>query len=538
MQNETILSLKKIQKYIGTREIFSDVNFNVHANDRISLVGQNGKGKTTLLKIILGLEEEDSGDIERVKGLKIGYLPQHGNFESLQNTLEAEIRAADRTVATVLKEKNIIEEKLETVEGDELETVLADYEKIMDKYEGIDGYTYEIRTEKALRDFGFKNHNFNLKVENLSGGEKTRLGLAKLKLQNPDLLILDEPTNHLDLETIIWLEKYLSEWKGAIILVSHDRYFLDNVCDKTFEIYEGRIRQFNTNYSDYLIERERITEAEIQAYKKQSDYIAKQEKFIEKFRSKATKASAVQSRIKMLDRMEKVEVSNEKNHTMKINYNIKNVLPVKVMEMKEITVFRDDKLLMEIPGKIEIYNNDKIGIIGKNGTGKTSLIKDIMDLAEDGKKAKINGKIRLGYYAQSHENLNEKQSILENMKSVCDLSSEKIRSMLGGLLFTGDDVYKKVSDLSGGEKARIAIAKLVLGEANFLILDEPTNHLDIESRNVIVQFLKNFNGPIMMISHDRYTLNEICNQIWEIKYQKINRVLGNYDRYIEIMTLR
>lgn len=535
MNHETILNVKNVQKFMGLREIFKDVNCAVHAKDKIALVGQNGQGKTTLLKIMLGLTDWESGEVEKSKGLRIGYLPQHGQFESLENDLETEIRAADKEMYELIRRKSEIEEVLGLVQASELETTLKHYETLVEKYENARGYTYEARTEKALKDFGFKEQEFKRRVKDLSGGEKTRLGLAKLALQNPDLLILDEPTNHLDLATIVWLEKYLMGWEKAIVLVSHDRVFLDQVCKKTWEIYQGHVRIFNTNYSGYLEERQKIMEAEEKAFKRQQKYLEKQEKFVEKFRYKATKASAVQSRIKMLDKIERVEAPQEDKKQMRITAGIKNRLPVKVMELEEMLVFRGEKLLVEVPGKIEIHNDAKIGIIGANGAGKTSLIQDLMQTAEEKKNARISGRIKLGYYAQTHDNLDEGLSVLENVRAVCHFSDEKIRGVLGGLLFTGDDVHKNVADLSGGEKAKVSIAKLVLSEANFLVLDEPTNHLDIESRTAMVEFLKNFDGPILMISHDRYALNEICNHIWEIKNQKLNRVLGNYNRYAEIM---
>jgi len=535
MENQTILNVNDIKKFIGLREIFSGLSFNVHDHDKIAIVGQNGKGKTTLLKILVGLTDYDEGEIDKPKNLRLGYLSQNSDFTDTENTLEDEIRTADDDMLALIRDKSRIEEDLETAEGTELETALKAYEEVMEKYENADGYGYEARTEKTLRDFRFRDKDFTRKVSSLSGGEKTRLGLAKLVLKDPDLLILDEPTNHLDLETIIWLEEFLIAWDKALILVSHDRMFLDHVCDKTFEIYNGKIRKFYTNYSGYLMQRDRVMEAEEKQYERQQDYIEKQERFIEKFRYKATKASAVQSRIKMLDKVELVEKPEDETRQMSINYNIKDRLPVRVMEMQDLLVFRGDKLLLEMGGKVEIYNDAKIGIIGRNGAGKTSFIKTIMEEADRKSGVEFAHKIRIGYYAQSHENLDYEKNILENIRTVCDLGDEKIRTALGSLLFTGDDAFKKVKDLSGGEKAKVSIAKLILGQSNFLILDEPTNHLDIESRQAMVDFLRAFDGPIMLISHDRYVLNEVCNQIWEIRHQRLNRILGNYDRYIEMM---
>ncbi len=535
MENQSILDLKNIQKYIGLREIFTDASFNVHEKDKVAIVGQNGKGKTTVLRILVGLEEYDAGEINKNKGLRIGYLSQNSDFASEENTLEEEICSADGEMYALMKEKAEIERRLESAQGDELQKALMAYEDIMEQYETKDGYGYEAGTEKTLKDFRFKEKDLVRQVRTLSGGEKTRLGLAKLSLQDPDLLVLDEPTNHLDLETIIWLERYLIAWEKAVILVSHDRYFLDHVCDNILEIYNGRIRRFHTNYSGYLRERDRIMEAEENEYGRQQKFIKDQERFIEKFRYKATKASAVQSRIKMLDKIERVEKPEDDTRTMSIRYNIKDRLPAKVMEMEDLIIARGDKFLLEVGGKVEIYNDAKIGIIGKNGAGKTSFISTIMEEAAKKSDVKFAPKIRIGYYAQSHENLDYEKSILENIREVSDLSDENIRSALGCLLFTGDDVYKKVKDLSGGEKAKVSIAKLTMGEANFLILDEPTNHLDIESRQAMVDFLKSFDGPIMLISHDRYVLNEVCNQIWAIRHQKLSRILGNYDRYAEMV---
>lgn len=535
MENQNILSLKNIKKHLGLREIFSDVSFNVHAQDKIAIVGQNGKGKTTLLKIIVGLMEFDEGEIDKSKKLRIGYLSQNSDFVSQEHTLEEEIRTANREIYEIIKRKIKIENLLETVQGEELDQALREYESVIEEYENLDGYGYEAEGEVALRDFRFQDKEFTRQVKSLSGGEKTRLVLAKMILLEPDLLVLDEPTNHLDLETILWLEDFLFNWKKAIILVSHDRYFLDRVCNKTFEIYNGKIRKFYTNYSGYLEQRDRVMEIEEEQFNRQQKYLDKQEKFIEKFRYKPTKASAVQSRIKMLDKIEKVEKPEDDTRQMKINYNIKNRLPSRVLDIENIIVAQGDKLLVEMGGKVEIYNDAKIGIIGKNGAGKTSFIKTIMQKAEEGNEVQFAHKIKIGYYAQSHEDLDYEKNILENLKMVCGLSDEKIRNVLGSLLFSQDDVFKKVKDLSGGEKAKVSIAKLILGEANFLILDEPTNHLDIESRQAMVNFLQAFDGPIMLISHDRFLLNEVCNQIWEIRYQKLNRILGNYDRYSDMM---
>jgi ATP-binding cassette subfamily F protein 3 len=535
MENQSILNLKNIKKNIGLREIFSDACFNVHTRDKIAIVGQNGKGKTTLLKIIVGIEEYDDGEIDKRKNLKIGYLSQNSDFVSLENSLEEEIRTADTSICEIIKRKTELENILENAKGEALERALNDYAVITEKFERANGYEYEALTEKMLRDFRFRDSDFSRRVKTLSGGEKTRLGFAKLALLEPDLLVLDEPTNHLDLETIIWLENFIYNWEGAVVLVSHDRYFLDKTCDKTFEIYNGKIRKFYTNYSGYLSEREKLMEIEEEQYGRQQKYFEKQERFIEKFRYKPTKASAVQSRIKMLGKVDRVEKPEDDTKLMKINYNIKNRLPAKVMEMENIIVSHGNRLLVEIGGKIEIYNDAKIGIIGSNGAGKTSFIKTIMQEAETGSDVHFAEKIKIGYYAQSHENLDYEKNIMENIREVAELNDEKIRSALGNLLFSQNDVYKKIKDLSGGEKAKISIAKLTLGQSNFLILDEPTNHLDIESRQAMVEFLKTFDGPIMLISHDRFVLNEVCNQIWEIRNQKLNRVLGNYDRYAEMM---
>lgn len=535
MENQNILSLKNIKKYLGLNEIFSDVSFNIHAQDKIAIVGQNGKGKTTLLKIIVGMMDFDEGEIDKSKRLRIGYLSQNSDFISQEHTIEEEIKTANSEIYEAIKKKSEIEDLLETVKGDNLEHALRKYEDAVEKYEKLNGYQYEAEGEIALRNFHFQDRDFTRSVKSLSGGEKTRLVLAKMILLEPDLLVLDEPTNHLDLETILWLEDFLFNWKKALVLVSHDRYFLDRVCDKTFEIYNGKIRKFYVNYSGYLEQRDRVMEIEEEQFNRQQKYLDKQERFIEKFRYKPTKASAVQSRIKMLDKIERVEKPEDETRQMRINYNIKHRLPAKVLEMEDVIVSRGDKLLLEIGGKIEIYNDAKIGIIGKNGAGKTSFIKTIMQKAEEKNGVQFAHKIRIGYYAQSHEDLNYEKNILENIKMVCNLNDEKIRNALGSLLFSQDDVFKRVKDLSGGEKAKVSIAKLILGEANFLILDEPTNHLDIESRQAMVSFLQSFDGPIILISHDRFLLNEVCNQIWEIRYQKLNRILGNYDRYANMM---
>ena len=527
-----LLILSKVSKNFGAREIFSSVDLKVDQKDRIAIVGSNGIGKSVLLKIIVGLIKPDEGKIQRNKNLCVGYLPQETNWDSLENKIIDEMKSADSKIFALIHKKEKYELLISGTKSKNLKEKIYEYGEIVEQYENNKGYEYESLTEDILKKFNFSEIDWNRKVKSLSGGERTRLALAKIALLQPNILILDEPTNHLDLETIVWLENILAEWKMAIILVSHDRNFLDLVCDKTFELTKNGLEKYYCNYSEYLKEKKGRFKKQEQSYKRQEKYLNKQQEFIDRFRYKATKAKAVQSRIKMIDKIEKAEKPEDNRKKIKIKFNISENLPQRVLEIEDLIIGEKNLPLAILNGLWEIEKGDKIGIIGSNGAGKSTLLKTLIKRNKivEG-KINFSNQVKIGYYAQAHEELDPQKNILEEIKSETPAREEKIRNILGSLLFPDKDAFKMIADLSGGERARIAIAELILNNSNMLLLDEPTNHLDLESKNVVADVFKNFQGPIIMVSHDRYVLNKVCNIIWEIKNNEVKKYYGNYDDY-------
>ena len=528
----SLIALSKVSKKFGTQKVFSGVDMVVNKSDHIAIIGPNGTGKSTLVKIIIGVLESDGGDVQKNKALSIGYLPQETHWNSLDNAILEEMMSADKSIYDLIVKKRDYENLMSDVNGADLKEKVAEYGEVVSNYEANNGYAYEELAEEVLEKFNFPESEWSRKVESLSGGEKTRLALAKIALQKPNMLVLDEPTNHLDLETINWLENFLSGWDGAIIAVSHDKRFLDLVCDKTFELQSGGLEKYYCNYSGYLEERQEREQRKKEEYKRQEKYLKEQNEWIERFRYKPTKAKAVQSRIKMLDKIEKVQEPKENRKKVKIRFNISKRLPQKVLEFKDLFVGGKDFPLAVFERDWIVEKGSKIGIIGPNGSGKSTFLKTLV-----GKNDSIDGEIKfssgvkIGYYAQAHEELDPKKNILEEVESNVKEGQEKIRTVLGALLFSGEDVFKSISDLSGGERARVAIAELILSGSNMLLLDEPTNHLDLESKGAMIEVLKSFSGPIMIVSHDRSVLSEACNVIWEIKDNEVKEYLGNYDDY-------
>ena len=528
----SLLALSKVSKKFGTQKIFSGVDMVVNKSDRIAVIGPNGTGKSTLVKIIIGVLENDDGDVQKNKALSIGYLPQETHWSSLDNTILEEMMSADKLIYDLIVKKREYENLMTNLKGADLEEKVAEYGEVVSDYEANNGYEYEELAEEILPKFNFLESEWNRKVKSLSGGEKTRLALAKIALQKPNLLVLDEPTNHLDLETISWLENFLVSWDGAIIAVSHDKRFLDLVCDKTFELQSEGLEKYYCNYSGYLEERQEREQRKKEEYKRQQKYLGEQNEWIERFRYKATKARAVQSRIKMLDKIDKVQEPAEHKKKVKIRFNISKRLPQKVLQLKDLFIGGKDFPLAVFDGDWTVDKKSKIGIIGPNGAGKSTFLKTLV-----GKNDSIEGRVKfssgvkIGYYAQAHEELDPRKNILEEVESRVRKGQEEIRTVLGALLFSGEDVFKSISDLSGGERARVAIAELILSDSNMLLLDEPTNHLDLESKDAMSEVLKSFGGPIIIVSHDRSVLSEVCNVIWEIRDNEVKEYLGNYEDY-------
>ena len=530
--NGSLVILSKVSKKFGTEEVFSGIDLVVNGSDRIAIVGPNGIGKSTLVKIILGQEGIENGDIQRNKDLSIGYLPQETHWNSLDNTILEEMICADKEIYKLIIGKRELENLMSDAKRTDMDGKIKEYGEIVNDFENRRGYEYEELAEEVLDKFNFPNSEWERKVSSLSGGEKTRLALAKIILQKPNILILDEPTNHLDLDTINWLENFLVSWDGAIIAISHDKRFLDLICDKTFELQRGGLEKYFCNYSSYLEQRSEREKRKEEEYKRQQKYLGKQNEWVERFRYKATKAKAVQSRIKLLDKMDKVSEVEKHKKKVKIKFNVKKRLPQKVLQFKDLFIGGDDFPLAVFEGDWVVEKENKIGIIGQNGAGKSTFLKILIgkNKAIEG-KVKFTSGVKIGYYAQAHEELDPEKNILQEVESKISLGQEKIRTVLGALLFSGEDVFKKVSALSGGERARVALAELILNEANMLILDEPTNHLDIQSKDAMNEVLKSFNGPIIIVSHDRSVLSEVCNVIWEIKNNEVKEYLGNYEDY-------
>ena len=530
----SLVILSKISKKFGTELLFSGIDLVVNSTDRIAIVGANGMGKSTLVKIIMKQEEIESGDAQNHKNISIGYLPQETHWNSLDNTILEEMISADKDIYKLIVSKRELEDLMSDSKRADINEKVNEYGEVVHEFENRGGYAYEEYAEEVLEKFNFLESEWERKVSSLSGGEKTRLALAKIVLQKPNILILDEPTNHLDLDTIDWLEKFLMSWNGAILAISHDKRFLDSICNKTFELQRGGLEKYFCNYSGYLEERNERNQRKAVEYKIQQKYLKEQNEWIERFRYKPTKARAVQSRIKLLEKMDKISEPEEQNKNVKIKFNIAKRLPQKVLEIKNLFIGGENFPLAVFEGNWEIEKENKIGIIGPNGAGKSTFLKILT-----GKNDAIAGDIKffsgvkIGYYAQAHEELDPHKNILEEVESKVSIGQEKIRTVLGALLFTGEDVFKKVSALSGGERARVALAELILSETNMLILDEPTNHLDIQSKDAINEVLKGFGGPIIIVSHDRSVLTEVCNIIWEIKNNEVKAYLGNYEDYEE-----
>lgn len=516
--------------------LFESVTFRLGAGDRVGLVGKNGAGKSTMLKILSREFEPDSGIIASDKEIKLGFLKQDIDFVKGRTVLEESYQAFS-DILLVENEINKINKELVDRTDYESESYHDLIEKLSDfthRFEILGGYLYQGNTEKVLLGLGFKREDFDKPTDTFSGGWRMRIELAKLLLQNNDILLLDEPTNHLDIESIIWLESFLKSFSGAVVLVSHDKMFLDNVTNRTIEISLGKIYDFNKPYSQYLVLREELREMQLAAQKNQAKKIEETEKLIEKFRYKATKASMAQSLIKKLDKIDRIEVDEDDNAVMNISFPV-SVTPGKVvLEMEHVTkafgdkiVFKDLDLLVE--------RGSKIAFVGQNGQGKSTLIKAIINEFSYEGEIKLGHNVQLGYFAQNQADyLDGEKTLLDTMiDAATDANRSKVRDMLGSFLFRGDDVEKKVKVLSGGERNRLALCMLLLKPINVLLMDEPTNHLDIKSKNVLKNALKTFEGTLILVSHDRDFLQGMTDKVYEFKDQKIKEYLGDINYFLE-----
>ena len=516
--------------------LFKEVSFRLGAGDRVGLIGKNGAGKSTMLKIISGDQEYDSGQIAKDKELKIGFLKQDLEFE-MGRTVIDEAHQAFEEIKKLEAKMDTINEQLATrtdYESDGYTQLIEDLSEITHQYEIIGGYNYEGETEKVLQGLGFDRKDFYKLTETFSGGWRMRIELAKLLLQSNDILLLDEPTNHLDIESIIWLESFLNNYSGCVMLVSHDKMFLNNVTNRSIEISLGSIYDYRKPYSEFIEFRKELREQQLAAQKNQQKEIENTEKLIDKFRAKASKASMAQSLIKRLDKIDRIEVDEDDNSVMSVNFPV-SINPGKVViEAEKLQKFYgDSQVLKDIDLLIE--RQSKIAFVGQNGQGKSTLAKIIIGEIPYEGNLKLGHNVQLGYFAQNQaEYLDGEKTILRTMEDAAnETNRNKVRDMLGAFLFRGDEVEKKVKVLSGGERNRLALCKMLLEPFNVMIMDEPTNHLDIKSKNVLKDALNNFEGTLIIVSHDRDFLQGLTSRVYEFRNHEIKEYLGDIDYYLD-----
>ncbi|MCB0485349.1 MAG: ABC-F family ATP-binding cassette domain-containing protein [Flavobacteriaceae bacterium] len=531
-----MLNAHNITVSFAGEELFSGITFKLDGGHRVGLVGKNGAGKSTLLRIIAGEQEFDKGTLALDKNIRIGFLKQDIDFTQGRTVLEEAYEAFTEIKEVEKKLQNINEQLAERTdyESDAYHQLMVDLHDLTHRFEVIGGYNYVGETEKILQGLGFKREDFDKLTDTFSGGWRMRIELAKLLLQNNDILLLDEPTNHLDIESIIWLESFLKNFAGAIMLVSHDKMFLDNVTNRTIEISLGKIYDYKYPYSKYLVQRKELIEKQVQAQKNQEKEIKQTEQLIEKFRYKASKAAFAQSLIKKLDKVERIEVDIEDTSVMRVRFPL-SVQPGKVViEAHKVSKnYGDKKVLKHIDLLIE--RGSKIAFVGQNGQGKTTLAKIIVDEIPFEGNLKLGHNVQIGYFAQNQaEYLDGEKTVLQTMEDASNDSNRvKVRDMLGSFLFSGEEVEKKVKVLSGGERNRLALCKMLLTPFNVLVMDEPTNHLDIASKNVLKQALQDFEGTLIIVSHDRDFLQGLTNKVYEFKNNRIKEYLGDIDYYLE-----
>ncbi|AEN91866.1 ABC transporter ATP-binding protein [Priestia megaterium] len=533
-----ILQLNGITKYYGAEPILSNIKLEVQSKDRIALVGRNGAGKSTLLKIIAEQLSYDSGEIIKPKGVSIDYMGQDTVLESTLSIWEEMM-----TVFAPLKKMEKELRTLETKMGDpdifndsvQYEKLTKEYDQLQVTFKDLGGYQYEADTRSILHGFRFSNFDYSTPISSLSGGQKTRLALAKLLLTKPDLLILDEPTNHLDIETLAWLEQFLQGYEGAILIVSHDRYFLDKVVNQVYEVTQKTTVKYTGNYSKYLVQKAERYEKELRQYEKQQDEVAKLNDFIQRNIARASTTKRAQSRRKQLDRMELINRPNEGEKSASFSFEIERQSGNEVLNLENVSIGYDENKYVVQEANLRIKKGESLALVGPNGVGKSTLLKGIVDkLSFKTGTISFGSNVMVGYYDQEQANLTSNKTVLNELWDDYPSKPEKeIRTALGNFLFSGDDVLKIVCTLSGGEKARLALAKLMLQKANFLILDEPTNHLDLDSKQVLENALIDYPGTLLFVSHDRYFINRIANKIAELSPEGVEEFLGDYDYYVE-----
>ncbi|MFK7810875.1 MAG: ABC-F family ATP-binding cassette domain-containing protein [Maribacter sp.] len=531
-----MLNIHNLSVSFGGEYLFEEISFRLNGGDRVGLIGKNGAGKSTLLKLLTKDMAYDTGTIAIEKDIKIGFLRQDIDFEQGRTVLEEAYQAFEEIKSLELRLDEINHQLTERTdyESESYNQIIIDLSDVTQHYEILGGYNYQGETEKILQGLGFKREDFDKKTETFSGGWRMRIELAKLLLQSNDVLLLDEPTNHLDIESIIWLENFLKNYAGAVVIVSHDKMFLDNVTNRTIEISLGRIYDYNKPYSKYLVLRNEMKQQQLSAQKNQEKEIQQAERLIEKFRAKSTKASMAQSLIKKLDKIERIEVDEDDNSVMNVRFPI-SITPGKVVtEIEELSKsYGDNHVLQGIDLLIE--RNSKTAFVGQNGQGKSTLAKIMVGEIEHEGKVKLGHNVQIGYFAQNQaEYLDGSKTVHDTMLDAAnEKNRSKVRDILGSFLFRGEEVDKFVKVLSGGERNRLALAKMLLQPFNVLVMDEPTNHLDIKSKNVLKQALQNFEGTLILVSHDRDFLQGLTNKVYEFKDRKIKEYLGDIDYYLE-----
>ena len=529
-----ILSCQNISKAFGMNEIIKDASFHVEEHEKAAIVGSNGAGKSTLLKIIIGELAADSGEVVIARGKTLGYLAQQ-NMLSGHRSIYEEVMEAKKEILDMEEKLRTMEQEMKHLSGSSLESLMEQYHRISTSFEQQNGYSCRSEIVGVLKGLGFPEEDFDKQVDTLSGGQKTRVALGKLLLSNPDIILLDEPTNHLDMNSIAWLENYLMNYKGTVIIVSHDRYFLNRVVTKIIEIDQGHVTSFSGNYSAYAEKKKQLRETQLKAYLNQQQEIKHQEEVIAKLRSfnREKSIKRAESREKLLDKMEVIEKPTEANTEIKLKLEPKIISGNDVLTVEGLEKSYKELLFSDL--NFQIKRGEKVAIIGDNGTGKTTILKIINALvdADDG-EITLGTKVHIGYYDQEHQVLHSEKTLFDELSDAYpNLTNTEIRNVLAAFLFTGDDVFKRIKDLSGGEQGRVSLAKLMLSKANFLILDEPTNHLDIVSKEILESALNRYTGTVLYVSHDRYFINQTATRILELKNKTLVNYIGNYDYYLE-----
>lgn len=530
-----LLSCQGISKSFGEKVILEDASFHIEEREKAALIGNNGAGKTTLLRIIMNELHADSGQVVLMKDKQIGYLAQYQDVQG-HRTVYEELLSTKQYIIDMEKRMRSMELEMKHASGEELDRLMNSYTRLTHEFELENGYAYKSELMGVLNGLGFAEEDFNKQVATLSGGQKTRVALGKLLISKPDILLLDEPTNHLDMESIAWLETYLLNYPGAVFIVSHDRYFLDKVVTKVVEIEAGHVRMYSGNYSAYAEKKAQLRDAQYKAYLNQQRDIKHQEAVIVKLKSfnREKSIKRAESREKMLNKIQRIEKPLEVQSQMRLSLEPRVVSGNDVLTVEELAKsFPQQKLFSNI--SFQIKRGERVALIGNNGTGKTTMLKILNGLLDaDAGSFSLGAKVQIGYYDQEHHVLHAEKTIFQEISDTYPtLTETEIRNMLAAFLFTGDDVFKEISALSGGERGRVSLAKLMLSEANFLILDEPTNHLDIASKEILEEALNSYTGTVLYVSHDRYFINQTATRILDLTNQSVVNYIGDYDYYLE-----